>query len=109
MKMLLETDGVEADAFLRDFLRVTLGFATWHYESQVTGVRVRLETESDRRGLLEFRCGIHGDTRAHGVVQAGATGRDPCEALQNAADLFEVSLYETIEEAPWPGAQPLAA
>jgi hypothetical protein len=109
MKVILETDGVEADAFLRDFVRVNLGFATWHHASVVAEVRVRLDGRKDRRGLLEFRCGIRAETLEHGAIQAGATGEDPCAALQSAANLFEVALFERTQPGPWSGARPLAA
>ena len=106
MKLVLETNGVDVDAWIREFAQTTVRFAIWHHELGVEDVTVRLDRELDHDGSAYTRCSLRAAT-ARGVVAAGATARDVCDAILDASNLLEVAMHRP--GAPEPVERRLAA
>ncbi len=102
MEILVETGGRPLDPWLEEFLRATVGFSVWHHAHRVEAVAVRLDEAADADGGAVSRCGLRAETRTGETVEAGATGGDPCEAIQEASHLLEVALFGPWRAAPAP-------
>lgn len=111
MQLTIHGDDYASDAWLGDFVRTTVVFATWHYEVP-EAVHVRLAEGPGRHGPYVC-CAIEVERPGLGPVASAATGRDPCEAVQRAADRLEVVLHrlqpDVALDAAWPVEERLAA
>lgn len=106
MKLVLEARDLEIDAWIRDYVRTTVGFAIWHHALDFEAVHVRLDCARDEQGDAYLRCGLRAQLASGEAVSSGATATDLCNAVQEAADLLEVALYRPARPAP--GATPAA-
>lgn len=92
MKLVVEAEGFEIDAWLRDFVETSVVFAIWHHELQVETVLFRLDRATNEEAEPYVRCAIRVETQ-RGPISSGATGAGVCEATREAANLLEVALY----------------
>ena len=106
MNLVLETNGVDVDTWAREFMQTTVSFAVWNHALGVQEVEVRLDRELDHDGSPYTRCTLRAET-ARGVVSAGATATDVCDAILDASNLLEVAMHRPV--APRPAERRLAA
>ena len=92
MELVMETRGVDADEWLKDYVGTTIVFAVWRQEMRVAAVRVMLDGETDVDGREYVRCGLRAHVPGQPPVCAGATGANPAQAVCEAANLLEVAL-----------------
>ena len=100
MKIVLDSTGIEIDAWLTDYLRSTVVFALWHHEMRVERITVQLDRALDEGGGAYVRCALRALVPGRGPVVSGATGPDACEAVRTAADLLEVALHPLAARTP---------
>jgi hypothetical protein len=108
MTLEVNARGLEVDAWLYDYIRTTVVFASWHYDVP-EAARVRLDRAVDANGEAYVRCGIEVEQPGHGSAAAGATGPDVCTAVQQASDLLEVALHRPGPAAAVAAVERLAA
>jgi len=78
------------DAWLRDFVRTTAGFAVWNAPHSVTIVEVTLQRDADGR----LRCELLDIAEGGACFPADGSSREIFEAIQIAADRLEVELAD---------------
>ncbi len=92
MRLVLQTEGIEVDDWLHDFLRTTVSFAVWHREIGIDEVEMRVDRQVDCENRTYIRCALRVSSPL-GEFTAGATGGDVCAAACEAADLIESSFH----------------
>ena len=102
MKFVLEAEGLEIDAWLRDYVRTTVIFAIWHHTQSFAAVHVQLDCARDEKDDPYVHCGLRAELSNGGAVSSGAMGPDLCSAVQEASDRLEVALYRPHPPAPGP-------
>ena len=90
----LRTDRVDEDAYLRNFVVTTVRFATHYYASEVRRITVQIDDAGD----AALRCVLKAETDA-GIARSSAIADDVCEAVQEAANLVEVELFQALSGA----------
>jgi ribosome-associated translation inhibitor RaiA len=89
MKVEIVASRLFVDAFLREFIRTTVQFATWSAVRLVESVEVTLRRLADGRIRCDLVATVDGVPRL--CVTAAAD--DDVDAIQRAADKLEVELF----------------
>lgn len=105
---LLAQDG-PVDGPLEAFIRTMVGFATWHYPRLVDRVDVHLVPVESCDGDRRVRCELAAWTTRGDCLSTCHEASERHEAVQQAANLLEVSLHPTSGLRGWATPQPAAA
>ncbi|MCG8589204.1 MAG: hypothetical protein MJE66_07925 [Proteobacteria bacterium] len=97
MKLVLKAGDLEIDAWLEDYLRTTVVFATWWVRRPaVEAVEILLDRVGGGAGSPYVRCALRAERPGRAAVASGATGANVCEAVREASNLLEAALSRPL-------------
>jgi len=94
MKIEVDAHELALDGTTRNWIRCLITFATWNHEPRVEHVKIDLRQRTAEGGI---RCALHAATEEAFWIQEEACGPTVAQAIQEACDRLEVSLFRSLE------------
>ena len=94
MELHIESDSLEIDAPVHDFVRRTLAFATW-CDGRRGQFRAHISSADLDGAPASARCTLLAELEDGISLNVSAEGRDLCESVQNACDRLEADLHHS--------------